>query len=196
MMDHSLKVITNFAKAFLLLSLLAAGLFSCSGTSKTAATSKPSGPLNQEITSLSGEPILLGRVNREGLVKEPYLSWLQQEYNEYKPDVLTLDKIEDEFKEVDLLVFLGTWCEDSQREIPRLYRIIDYLGYKDKNMEMIGVDDHPDRYKKSPNGETERWNVELVPTIILLKEGQELGRIVEFPEDTLERDLQRILENG
>lgn len=193
MMHHSLMVIANFAKAYFLLSLLVIIMASCSGTSKTTGAMKPSGPLNQEITSLSGETILLGRVNREGLVKEPHLTWLQREYNEYKPDVLTLDKIEDQLKEVDLLVFLGTWCEDSQREIPRLYRILDYVGYKDKNMEMIGVDDHPDRYKQSPDGETEQWNVESVPTIILLKDGEELGRIVEFPEETLERDLQRIL---
>ena len=167
-------------------------LTGCAGSSKTAG-SQPKQSMNQEVTSLTGEPILLGPVNLEGLGQEPYREWFSKEYNEYRPDVVTLQGIEEELKETELLVFMGTWCEDTQRELPRFFKILQETGYKINKVDMIAVDNHPDRYKQSPMREDETWNIESVPTFILLRDGKEIGRIVEYPEDTLERDLKKIL---
>jgi hypothetical protein len=36
--------------------------------------------------------------------------------------------------------------------------------------------------------------INKVPTMIIIKNGKEIGRIEEFPEDTWENDLIKILE--
>ncbi len=77
---------------------------------------------------------------------------------------------------VRLLVFIGTWCEDSHFILPKLYATCDAAGFPEKNITLIGVD----RNKTTLGNLTETLNVKNVPTIIVFKNGKELGRIVEY----------------
>ena len=36
---------------------------------------------------------------------------------------------------------MGTWCEDSQREVPGMMKILAAAGYSTKQMEIIAVDE-------------------------------------------------------
>ena len=51
-----------------------------------------------------------------------------------------------------------------------------------------------DEDKHAEGNETAGLKIEYVPTIIFYKDGNELGRIVESPEDTLEKDMIKILK--
>lgn len=90
---------------------------------------------------------------------------------------------------VSVIAFLGTWCPDSRREIPRFLKIADLAGIAADSVTLYGLD----RSKKSPNGLTEQYQIKRIPTFIFLKSGQEVGRITEFPETTLEGDILAIL---
>ena len=48
-------------------------------------------------------------------------------------------------------------------------------------------------YKKSPQHEEAGKNIVRVPTIIVEQKGNEIGRIIEFPITSLEKDLLTIL---
>lgn len=48
-------------------------------------------------------------------------------------------------------------------------------------------------YKKSPQHEETGKNIVRVPTIIIEQKGVEIGRIIEFPKTSLEKDLLSIL---
>jgi thiol-disulfide isomerase/thioredoxin len=146
---------------------------------------------NYEVISHTGSPILLGQINRAGLEKAPYADWFTPTYNQYKVDKESLSGLN--LKSTDMKIFLGTWCSDSQREVPRFYKILDELGYSSKKVEVIALDNHPDRRKTSPDGSEKGWNIEYVPTFIFLKEGKEVGRIIESPMVSLEKDLKSIL---
>jgi thiol-disulfide isomerase/thioredoxin len=91
--------------------------------------------------------------------------------------------------EVDLLVFFGSWCGDSWREVPRLIKIVQLAGLSETRVRYYGLD----RTKKSSDGLTDTYRIERVPTIIVLRKGEELGRVVELPRSTLEGDLFEIL---
>jgi len=149
--------------------------------------------LNQQVISHNGDPILLGEVNSAGLEAAPYGDWFQPAYQAYQVDKTALANTK--LEGVELLVFVGTWCEDSQRELPHFYKILDHLGFPKKRLRVIALDNHPDRRKTSPDGAEKGWNIEYVPTFILLKNGQELGRIVETPMVSLEKDMVGILAN-
>ncbi len=168
------------------------GLAACTGAGKTAAVERPE-TLNETVTSYYDELILIGPADREGLQQEPHRYWFDPEYEAYVPEPAVVASLAAPLQRTELLVFLGTWCADSQREVPRLYKVLDAVSYPVSQLRLIGVDDHPDRYNQSPGGETKQWGIEYVPTIIVLQDGKERGRIVEYPEDTLEKDLLRLL---
>lgn len=90
---------------------------------------------------------------------------------------------------VDFLVFFGTWCPDSRREVPHFLKIADHCGIAGSRIRLYGLD----RSKKSADGLTEQYHITLVPTIIFLKNGFEIGRITEHPQGSLEADMLSIL---
>ncbi len=91
--------------------------------------------------------------------------------------------------DVDVTVFFGSWCKDSKRELPHFLKVADKAGISPEKIKLYGVD----RTKKSADGLTEKYNIQLVPTIIFLKNGVEIGRITETPRTTIEGDMVTIL---
>jgi hypothetical protein len=89
---------------------------------------------------------------------------------------------------VETKVFLGTWCPDSRREVPRFLKVVDALGTSLGPVVLIGLD----RRKKSPEGFEIPYNVERVPTFVFLRKGKEIGRVVEIPQTTIEADMLTI----
>lgn len=162
-------------------------------SSSTQTTAPMPALINQEITSHEGEPILVGLINRQGLMADHYRTWFEPNYQAYKVDSTILMPYRQQLRGMEILLFMGTWCEDSQAQVPQFFRILDWAGFDEKRLKVVSLDNHPDRYKKSPQGEQEGWFIESVPTFILLKNGQEVGRIVEYPVNSLEKDVASML---
>jgi thiol-disulfide isomerase/thioredoxin len=90
---------------------------------------------------------------------------------------------------IDALIFFGSWCGDSRREVPHFLKIADTCGWGANRIRFYALD----RTKKSPDGLAEKYGIEKVPTLIFLREGNEVGRITEKPNGTLEADLLALL---
>ena len=88
---------------------------------------------------------------------------------------------------------MGTWCGDSRRELPRVLKMLDCCNFPMKNLTMVMVSNKDSLYKKSPQHEEAGKNIVRVPTIIVEQKGIEVGRIIEFPKTSLEKDLLSIL---
>jgi hypothetical protein len=91
--------------------------------------------------------------------------------------------------EVD--VFLGTWCGDSRREVSRLFvalGIAEAVGPLPFTLRFIGVD----RSKVAP-GLSEGADLRYVPTILVRRDGAEVGRMVETATHGVEQDLLDLL---
>ncbi|MEN1786343.1 MAG: thioredoxin family protein [Bacteroidota bacterium] len=148
---------------------------------------------SQEITLPDGATFLLGEIVGSHLQSEPYNEWFQSNYDNYVVDSLLLALVQPTLKEHELLLFLGTWCGDSKREVPRLLKILDQLHFPVDKLTMVALDRRKEQYKKSPEGQEEGHHIIRVPTLIVLKDGKEVNRIVESPVDSLEEDLFAIL---
>ncbi|WP_312825120.1 thioredoxin family protein [Epilithonimonas sp.] len=148
--------------------------------------------VNREVESKNDGKMLLGTQTLDQFRKEPFKTWFDEEYNRYQIDETNLAELKKEkLKSYSLVVFVGSWCEDSHREFPRLIKILDKLKYNPNKMQIIAVN----RKKESPAGEEGLYNITKVPTIIVKRFGKEIGRITEMPETGyLERDLLNILE--
>lgn len=143
--------------------------------------------------SKNGDPHLLGQIERHQLEKTPYQEWFNKVYDRYKTDENTIEKINEFYSdEIEIKIYLGTWCGDSKREVTRFLKIVDQSEIDMKNVEMIGLDNRSENYKQGINQEEKGLNIHRVPTFIFYKEGEEVGRIVESPVSSLEKDLAQI----
>ncbi|MBX2927311.1 MAG: thioredoxin family protein [Saprospiraceae bacterium] len=183
-------------KIFFPVMLIIAVLFAmgCNGSRQiTMAGPGMKFSLNHQDTAQDGTPMLLGRIDRKGLLQAPFSEWFNAEYASYQVNTAAAAPLQGKFTELDIEIFMGTWCEDSQREVPRFFKILDQLGVDEQRLRMYSLDDHPDRRKTSPQGEEKGKNIEYVPTFIFSRAGQEIGRIVESPQMSLEADMAAIL---
>ena len=138
----------------------------------------------------TGKPMLLGEVVIDELKQEPFSEWYNNEFDNYELDVELLGAISDP-NQYNYELFLGTWCGDSRREVPRLEKIFIELGIDFNQITIITVD----RDKVSPSNEQESKDIRYVPTLIVKSKDIEIGRIVESPSSesaTLESDLFEI----
>lgn len=174
--------------------VLLAFMTACSPSLQPLTTS-PSNSINQTMTDKKGKIHLLGLSNRKGLQTEPFAEWFNKYYDTYQPSSKILKKQKSKTKDVQILAFMGTWCGDSKREVPRFYKVFDQLDFDEKQITLVNLDRKPDAYKQSPTGEEKGLNIHRVPTFIVYRDGQEIGRIVESPVTSMETDLVQIL-NG
>jgi hypothetical protein len=88
-----------------------------------------------------------------------------------------------------LIVLFGTWCHDSEREVPRLLKLLDLSGVKLHNLSLYGVNYN----KQEPNNLHKTYNLKHSPTMVLLQGKQELGRVVETPKVSWGEDLASLI---
>ena len=88
---------------------------------------------------------------------------------------------------------MGTWCGDSRREVPRMLKILDYCGIKPEQVKIVMVSNADSLYKQSPNHEERGLNILRVPTLIVYENTTEINRVIEYPVESLEKDLLRIM---
>ncbi|NDV16818.1 thiol reductase thioredoxin [Muricauda sp. TY007] len=148
---------------------------------------------NREITTENGLKFLVGQINLDGLQSQPYNNWFQNRYESYHPDETMVALFKEKLAEYDIKLFLGTWCGDSKRESPRFIKILEATDFPMEQLEIIALDYRKGHYKTSPTGEEKGLNIIKVPTIIFFKDGKEVNRIVESPQETLEEDIAQIV---
>ena len=141
----------------------------------------------------NNEEILIGLCNRQGLQSGEFGKWFYEEYGYYNYLIerTTLDSIKSIIDSFQITIVMGTWCGDSKEQVPRFYSILDYLKYKDKNLTLFCVD----RNKKTMANETDNLQILNVPTIIFYYKGKEIGRIIESPVKSLEKDMVHIIRS-
>jgi thiol-disulfide isomerase/thioredoxin len=176
----------------LILSLLILFSLAASAQDSTSANSiNDSIQLNRVILDTNiDKAILYGYCTEQGLKESPVFSnYWKKEYPAYTPKLDFLETLNDSLQTVKIVVVFGSWCPDSQREVPRLMRILDELNYPLDSLTIIAVN----RMKTVDDIDIKHYMIEFVPTIIFYKNDFEIGRIVEMPMQSLEDDMASIL---
>lgn len=150
--------------------------------------------MNQVKTdSLIEREIFLGQMNETGMSQPLFVENWKERVDLYVPDKAWTKKIRKYLKrnpEVSLVVFFASWCGDSQEHMPDFVKLAHQTKMKKVSYYALN------RNKTMPGMEMEKYVIEYVPTFIVYRGGQEIGRIVESPELSLEQDLWKILENN
>lgn len=129
-----------------------------------------------------------GSHSREILNDSTTCSWYADGYAQYTPSVDAVTKLQNSITaENEIIVFGGTWCGDTQNLLPKFYKVMDGIKPTPKTTLVL-----VDRDKKSGEGIEKQYKIERVPTFIILKNGVEVGRVVESVENSIEADLAAI----
>jgi len=147
--------------------------------------------INKQVAdTIDGGMMLLGPISAQGLNQEPYSLWFEENTKAYTPDMTVVEEIKPLLKSCYIKVFMGTWCEDSQREVPALMKLLNLTEFDQSQLEIIAMThdkDTPENYEAD-------YEIEFIPTIMFFKDGAELNRIVEYTQETLEQDVLKILK--
>jgi tetratricopeptide (TPR) repeat protein len=146
------------------------------------------------IAAAQREPRVLGICSAKDLGQQPYAVWYNPNYESYIPTTEIISQLKNlQPEKFTMKIVFGSWCGDSKRELPRMMKVLNAMGFPEKNIQLVGVYDSMAVYKQAPQREERGLNIYRVPTFIVYKKNEEIGRIVEYPVESLERDLLKII---
>lgn len=133
----------------------------------------------------TGEEIVVGVYSRDIM----YLPDWEEAYFNYEVDEIAADELIPLTENIKILIVAAQWCSDSRDVIPALYKVLDYLSFPEEDVEIIMVN----RDKKGLSDEVDDLGIDFVPTIIFYTNTEEIGRIIEQPLESIEKDMLSIL---
>ena len=150
-------------KIFAIVILLA----SCSPTYKTFYTMHES----------KQEKVLQGVISRKIIQSDTTFKWFPTNFKFALPNVNAVEVFKNNKGKFKMIVFGGTWCEDTQNLLPLFYKLVKQSKYPERKITLVGVN----RDKQSADGLSDKYKITNVPTFIVLKnDGTEAGRVVEY----------------
>jgi len=152
------------------------------------------------IEKPDGSKVVLGNVVREDIISN--IAGWDAEYFEYAPDETILGELGGRLEGISLVVVLGTWCSDSHEQVPRLWKVLDGIGFPEESMKTFAVERAKAVADTVLTQELVDWSksvrdyyaIKAVESIIMYRGGTELGRIAEAPAKSIEADLLDILK--
>lgn len=121
--------------------------------------------------------MLLGMITKEDINNDTSFKWYAESLKIYpRPDSSAVAAFRNNKDKIYFIVFGGTWCEDTHFVLPKFFKIQEASSFPENRIALFAVD----RNKHSIGNIAEAMNVTNVPTIIVMKEGKEMGRIVEY----------------
>lgn len=144
-------------------------------------------------TEAGGTKILKGFVTKNQLATDADFAWYGENQKGYTPEASALQAFKNAKDSIHILAFGGTWCSDTKYILPKFYALADAAGLSLDRITLLGVD----RSKKTIQHLTEAFSVTRVPTFIVLKNGQEIGRVVEYGKyGMFDKELGEIITKG
>ncbi len=141
----------------------------------------------------NGSKILKGFIAKNTLATDTAFAWFAQGQKSFSPNADVVKQYAAAKDSVSFVVFGGTWCDDTKHLLPNFIATADAAGIPANHLTLIGVD----RDKKTLFNLSEAFNVTLVPTIIVMKNGREIGRVVEYGRlGAPEKEVAEIIAAG
>lgn len=130
----------------------------------------------------SGDKKYVGEITAEKLLNDYYK--FKKEYDSHVPESKDVNNF-NMLKGSDLVVFFGVWCHDSQREVPRLLKLIDMSGVNLNSVTLVAIN----QKKELPQSYQEQFKVKYTPTFFVLQQQQIIAELVEKPKNSITQDL-------
>jgi thiol-disulfide isomerase/thioredoxin len=139
----------------------------------------------------SGNKVIRGFITKQELATDSAFAWFAQNQQGYTPEQNALNALRANKDSINIIAFGGTWCGDTKNILPKFFVLADAAGLPQDRITVLGVD----HSKKTIQHLSEAFGIVNVPTIIVMKNGKELGRVVEYGHYGLfDKELGEILK--
>jgi thiol-disulfide isomerase/thioredoxin len=140
--------------------------------------------------TLSPKPPLVGKQTLESIIQ--HNPDYETRINGYQPDADSVAFLKKYSRKTDILVYFGSWCPHCEAWVPRLVKALQSAGNDSLGTRFFGL---PRNFGMDPDARS--WGIQGVPTIIVLQNGREVGRLIGPPEaGTIEGALVKILQRA
>ena len=129
-----------------------------------------------EVSRDAESKILKGYIDRATIENDTSFKWFKENMKWGNADAAAVQSLQANSNNIHFVVFGGTWCHDTQNLLPVFYRLADKSGVGNDKITLIGVD----RAKTALNDFHKVFKITNVPTFIVMKDGKEIGRVVEY----------------
>ena len=119
---------------------------------------------------LKTKPPLVGNQTAASLAE--YNPGYAQKAGQYEPDAGQLRALEKEGRQVEVVVYFGSWCPVCSRLVPRVMKVAEGLEGSKIEFEYYGL---PQPMTSDPV--TKKKKLTGVPTTIVYVDGKEVGRL-------------------
>jgi thiol-disulfide isomerase/thioredoxin len=123
-----------------------------------------------------GGKIYNGIITKYALINDTSFQWYKASQQIYTPKAQVLEAMIAAKGKYKFILFGGSWCDDTQFILPKFFKLQELAAIPDSDISFIGVD----RNKSSLGNLASIFNVQNVPSIIVMKDGKEAGRVVEY----------------
>jgi len=154
----------------------------CSGTHHTSYTVIPD----------DRAKVLKGIINQSILESDTSFKWFKENMKWGQADSSAIIAFRQHAHDFTMVVFGGTWCEDTQNLWPVFFRLVDVSNYPEKKITLIAVD----RKKQTIRNLSQQYKITNVPTFIVLQNGKEIGRVTEYGKlNAIDKELGQIVSS-
>jgi hypothetical protein len=157
--------------------------------------------VNSKIVFLASGSLLAGLISSAQvelvgpLTREKILAalpeWIAM-VEAYSPDLDAVARLQAIPEEVEIEIFLGTWCPDCRQHVSAFFKVMDMVQNPLIRATFTGIPRAREDREKYTAGKI----IERVPTFIIRFRNQEAGRIIETPRLSVEGDLWEILRKS
>lgn len=85
--------------------------------------------------------------------------------------------------DLEFSVWAGDWCPDCRRQLPDFAAALQAAGVSGEQIEHYPVEKADDGSKTGP--QVDEYGIELIPTVVVERDGEELTRFVETEQAPL-----------
>lgn len=138
--------------------------------------------------------IYVGIIQKEDLESDTSFHWYSESQQMYPhPDKALVNAFVRNRDSIYFIIFTGTWCEDSRYIIPKFFRVQEASKFPEDHITVFAVD----RSKRTWGHLARAMDITATPTIIVMKDGKEMGRMVEYGKTGLwDQGLAAIIDGA
>jgi len=107
----------------------------------------------------------------------------------YAPDSTAIRAIRACRRPTEIIAFFGTWCGVCKHRMPAFIKIMEVAGNPNLHVRYVCV---APKFS-DPRPLIEQYHVHLTPTLVVLRDNAEIGRVDKAPAKSLEQSLADIL---
>ncbi|MCC7051438.1 MAG: thioredoxin family protein [Bacteroidia bacterium] len=140
---------------------------------------------------INSEKMLLGEQTYRLLINDNSYPWFKSGVMQYGYNSQTVSSLKNYTNNGDIhfVVFGGSWCDDTHKLLPQFFKVVLDAGFSEQDIYLYMLD----REKTCPTKNEKGLNITNLPTFIVYRNGQEIGRIIETVQKSIEADLLEIL---